>query len=313
MTAEHKPTCASRKTQVTPWGCTQPPCDCGAGEMEAGTGICGCIARTWSAKGDYIGGRCTDCGQEIRLASASASEEAKRASWEERKAGHCCDAKLGCCFLGRLRCVCACGKCVNTRAQPLIDAIDEEAKRAEYTCAWRPENDDSQWSGPECGKPARWRSCLPYINCATCDDHKCRCATLLPSPLMSVAECKSKRAKGPERIFLMRDEDDAYWTEAVCEHSTTVSYTRTDLAEQRVREAEEKAARLEERERVLVRTHIVALEERDTARRELEEARAENGRLRAREAAVLKEAKSGQASMQPWASVVRIRKLLEAK
>jgi hypothetical protein len=31
-----------------------------------------------------------------------------------------------------------------------------------------------------CGKPARWRSCHPWTNTPTCDEHKCRCARLLP-------------------------------------------------------------------------------------------------------------------------------------
>jgi hypothetical protein len=30
--------------------------------------------------------------------------------------------------------------------------------------------------GPECGKPARWVSCMPLTDTPTCDEHKCRCA-----------------------------------------------------------------------------------------------------------------------------------------
>lgn len=47
------------------------------------------------------------------------------------------------------------------------------------TCEWRLEDDDGSLIGSECGLPAQWRSCRPFIDAPTCTEHKCRCATPL--------------------------------------------------------------------------------------------------------------------------------------
>ena len=69
----------------------------------------------------------------------------------------------------------------------------------EPTCAWRTENESGLPVNIACGKPARWRSCVPFVNCATCDEHKCRCATLFPSPLKSTSEtCRKPQSPAGE-------------------------------------------------------------------------------------------------------------------
>lgn len=54
------------------------------------------------------------------------------------------------------------------------------------TCRWFEEVGDSDSNyvatGPICGKPASFLSCMPYIRTPTCEEHKCRCAKPLVAP-----------------------------------------------------------------------------------------------------------------------------------
>jgi integrase len=43
-------------------------------------------------------------------------------------------------------------------------------------CAWHDENEEGNWIGEACGRPAEWWSCLPFVNAPTCGEHRCRCA-----------------------------------------------------------------------------------------------------------------------------------------
>src|SRR6478752_888668 len=52
------------------------------------------------------------------------------------------------------------------------------------TCQWHEEHeadDGTITTGPDCGEPATYRSCIPYMNTPTCAQHKCRCAKPIAS------------------------------------------------------------------------------------------------------------------------------------
>lgn len=48
-----------------------------------------------------------------------------------------------------------------------------DAPTCEYR-EWLPD-DDEQPTGPVCKQPARWYSCVDYIDQPVCDEHRCRC------------------------------------------------------------------------------------------------------------------------------------------
>src|SRR4029077_798615 len=72
-------------------------------------------------------GKCTRC-QAVASSFAFALASPDEAAKGDSKGGHCWDTKHGCCWRGRLECVCSCGKCIIARAKPIIAAIDEAAK-----------------------------------------------------------------------------------------------------------------------------------------------------------------------------------------
>jgi len=53
-------------------------------------------------------------------------------------------------------------------------------------CGWRAhsssDEDEPVPSGPKCGAPATYISCMPFIDTPTCEKHKCRCAKRIILP-----------------------------------------------------------------------------------------------------------------------------------
>jgi len=61
-----------------------------------------------------------------------------------------------------------------------VSDFDLRAKGAsainDTVCRWQEVTNEGGLAPPECTRPARWVSCVPFMQTPTCDEHKCRCA-----------------------------------------------------------------------------------------------------------------------------------------
>lgn len=87
---------------------------------------------------------------------------------------------------------------LRSRVAPALSALEQHRAEpgreivAGSTCQWHEEHeadDGTITTGPDCGAPAAYRSCVPHVNTPTCARHKCRCAKpIVSDPPVSEGE-----------------------------------------------------------------------------------------------------------------------------